>query len=54
MAHFVDRVAYRMAGLVWTALYAGLASRPNRPSVERTTALELTAQYDAPPAAVAA
>jgi hypothetical protein len=33
MAGFADRVAYRFAGLVWTALYRGLNRRDERDAI---------------------
>jgi hypothetical protein len=33
MSGFADRVAYRFAGLVWTALYRGLNRRDERDSI---------------------
>jgi hypothetical protein len=47
MARFADRIAYRLAGLVWTALYSGLSSR----SSTYTTA-PIAAMEDSMPASV--
>jgi len=29
MAQLTERIAYRLAGMVWTAIYSGLAKRSN-------------------------
>ncbi len=42
MARFADRIAYRLAGLVWTAVYSGLCSR----STGRTIATDAPAERD--------
>jgi len=43
MARFADRIAYRFAGLVWTAIYSGLNSRTNTHSFVPVAAAEKSA-----------
>jgi hypothetical protein len=47
MAKFADRIAYRLAGLVWTAIYAGLGSRSSGVMIETGTASDDAALVDA-------
>jgi hypothetical protein len=53
MARFADRIAYRLAGLVWTAMYSGLGSRSTI-TLAPVAAVEYSATASAQTPAIAA
>lgn len=54
MARFADRIAYRVAGLVWTAIYSGLSSRSSTYTTAPVAAVERSTQASVQSPAIAA
>jgi hypothetical protein len=54
MSKFADALAYRVAGLVWTAIYGGLGGRVGTLASARAAKLDQSARSQAHAAAAAA
>jgi hypothetical protein len=54
MARLADRIAYRFAGFVWTAIYGGLSRRDPSGSSSEMAPRAMSTQANAPEHAMAA